>query len=144
MERSEFLKKMGVGAAFALTATCLGGCAVENVTPDVGPEATAGGGIDFTLDLNDAANANLSSNGGYVVVNNSVVVARANNGEYVAATRTCSHEPRKAMRLRNNEWYCGVHGARFGLDGRGLNGNGRNGLRIYNTQLNGTMLRVFA
>lgn len=143
MNRSDFLKRMGVGAAFALTATCLGGCAVENITPDAGPNATAGG-IDFTLDLNDTANANLNSNGGYVVVNNSVVVARTNAGEYVAATRTCSHEPIRAMRLRNNEWYCTAHGARFDLNGRGLNGNGRNGLRIYNTELDGNLLRVFA
>ena len=143
MERSDFLKKLGVGAAFALTATCLGGCAVENVTPDA-PGTTGAGGIDFTLDLNAAANANLGQNGGYVIVNNSVVVARDNNGNYVAATRTCSHEPRQAVRLRNNEWYCGVHGARFGLDGSGLNSSGRNGLRIYKTQLDGTSLRVYA
>lgn len=127
-----------MGAAFALTATCLGGCAAENVTPDVN------GTVDFTLDLTDAANANLSNNGGYVVVDNAVVVGRANDGGYVAATRTCSHEPRKEVRLRNDEWYCTAHGARFGLNGGGLNGNGRNGLKIYKTELNGNMLRVFS
>jgi nitrite reductase/ring-hydroxylating ferredoxin subunit len=141
MERSEFLKRIGLGAAFALTATCLGGCAVETIAPE-GPGA--GGTVDFTLDLTDANNANLASNGGYVIVNNSVVVGRANDGSYVAATRTCSHEPRKEVRLRNGEWYCTAHGARFGLNGQGLNGNGRNGLRIYNTALNGNILRVFA
>ncbi|GAB5525162.1 MAG: hypothetical protein Roseis2KO_30340 [Roseivirga sp.] len=141
MERSEFLKKMGIGAAFALTATCLGGCAVENVAPDT---PGANGTVDFTLDLTEASNANLANNGGYVIVNNSVVVGRANDGSYVAATRTCSHEPRKEMRLRNDEWYCTAHGARFSLNGGGLNSNGRNGLKVYNTELNGNMLRVFA
>ncbi|MBO3697188.1 Rieske 2Fe-2S domain-containing protein [Roseivirga sp. E12] len=141
MKRKDFLKKLGGGAAFALTATCLGGCAVENINPDQPGTSTA---IDFTLDLNAAVNSNLSNNGGYVIVNNQVVVARATTGEYVAATRTCSHDPRKEVILRNGEWYCTAHGARFRLDGAGLNGNGRNGLTIYNTELNGNMLRVFA
>lgn len=141
MNRKDFLMKLGGGAAFALTATCLGGCAVENINPDQ-PGNTAT--IDFTLDLNAAVNSNLSNNGGYVIVNNQVVVARTTGGEYVAATRTCSHDPRKEVIMRNGEWYCTAHGARFRLDGTGLNGNGRNGLTIYNTQLDGNMLRVFA
>ncbi|OEK00889.1 hypothetical protein BFP97_04910 [Roseivirga sp. 4D4] len=141
MNRKDFLKKLGGGAAFALTATCLGGCAVENINPDQPGNNAA---IDFTLDLNAAGNSNLSNNGGYVIVNNQVVVARTTGGEYVAATRTCSHDPRKEVILRNGEWYCTAHGARFRLDGAGLNGNGRNGLTIYNTQLDGNMLRVFA
>lgn len=138
MNRNDFLKKLGGGAAFALTAACLGSCAVENVAPEQAADA------NFTLDLNDAANAPLQSNGGFVVVNNQVVVARTNDGNYVAATRTCSHEPRKQMVLRNGEWYCTAHGARFNLSGTGLNNNGRNGLTVYNTELNGNMLRVFA
>jgi len=141
MNRKDFLMKLSGGAAFALTATCLGGCAVENINPDQ-PGNTAT--IDFTLDLNAAVNSNLSNNGGYVIVNNQVVVARTTGGEYVAATRTCSHDPRKEVIMRNGEWYCTAHGARFRLDGTGLNGNGRNGLTIYNTQLDGNMLRVFA
>ncbi|MFY0594636.1 Rieske (2Fe-2S) protein [Roseivirga sp.] len=142
MNRKDFLKRLGVGAAFALTATCLGGCAVENINPDT--PNTASGPIDFTLDLDSTANARLQNNGGYVVVNNQVVVAKTNTGEYVAATRTCSHDPRKEVILRNGEWYCTAHGARFRLDGAGLNGNGRKGLTIYNTSLTDNMLRVFA
>lgn len=141
MNRKEFLKRLGGGAAFALTATCLGGCAVENIAPDVPGASNA---VDFTLDLTQASNSNLMNNGGYVVVNNQVVVARTTNGEYVAATRTCSHEPRKQIILRNGEWYCTAHSARFSLNGNGLNRNGSRGLTIYNTELNGNMLRVFA
>lgn len=141
MNRKHFLKKLSGGAAFALTAACLGGCAVENIAPD---QQAASGPVDFTLDLNAAVNSNLSNNGGYVIVNNQVVVARTTAGEYVAATRTCSHDPRKEVILRNGEWYCTAHGARFRLDGGGLNGNGRNGLTIYNTQLTDNMLRIFA
>ncbi len=143
MNRNDFLKKVGAGAAFALTATCLGGCAVENIAPD-SPIAASNGAVDFTLDLSTSGNAALANNGGYVIVNNNVVVGKANDGTYVAATRTCSHDPRKQVRLRNNEWYCTAHGAKFGLDGRGKNSLGANGLTIYQTELTGNMLRVFA
>ena len=142
MNRNEFLKKMGVGAAFALTATCLGGCAVENIAPD--SQTNTNNAVDFTLDLNSASNAALANPGGYVIVNGSVVVGKANDGSFVAATRTCSHEPRKQVRLRNNQWYCSAHGAKFGLDGQGLNSLGGNGLKIYQTELNGNSLRVFS
>lgn len=139
MNRNDFLKKIGAGAAFTLTAPCLGGCAVENIAPDV-PAAA----VDFTLDLNSPNNVSLSNKGGYVVVNGNVVVGKAMDGSFVAATRKCSHEPRNEVVMRNNEWYCTAHGAKFSLGGRGLNGNGSNGLTIYNTELTGNILRVFS
>jgi nitrite reductase/ring-hydroxylating ferredoxin subunit len=139
MNRNDFLKKIGAGAAFALTASCLGGCAVENIGPDV-PAAP----VDFTLDLTSPSNASLANNGGYVIVNGKVVVGKANDGSYVAATRKCSHKPRNEVIMRNNEWYCTAHGAKFTLGGQGLNGNGSNGLTIYKTELIGNMLSVFS
>ena len=74
MNRNEFLKKLGGGAAFALTATCLGGCMGSGATPDTLA-------VDMTIDLTDPTYANLERNGGYVVVNNEVVVARTTSGE---------------------------------------------------------------
>lgn len=137
MKRNEFLKKLGGGAAFALTATCLGGCMGSEATP----EALT---VDFTIDLTSSTYANLQNNAGYVVVDNQYVVARTTAGEYVAATRTCSHEPRKQIRLRNGEWYCTEHGARFNLSGRGLNSEGGKGLQIFRTSLTNNQLRVFS
>ena len=136
MNRKEFLSKLGIGAAFALTTTCLGGCAKNN---DLQPL----GDVDFTIDLADTANSKLLDNGGYIIQNR-VVIAKNNDGEYVAATEQCSHEGTYAMILRNNEWYCTDHGARFDLNGTGLNKDGEKGLTIYKTSLNGTVLRVFS
>ena len=141
MNRNDFLKKLGAGAAFAHTSTCLGGCAVEKIGPDAPGVAL---GVDFTLDLSSPNNSVLANTGGYVIVNGSVVVGKANDGTYVAATRRCSHEPRNEVRLRNNQWYCTAHGAQFSLTGRGLNSNGSNGLTVYQTELNGDLLRVFS
>ena len=137
MNRKEFLSKLSVGAAFALTAGCLGACTKDNGS--IAPN----GLIDITLDLNTSTNSNLQINGGYII-NNRVVVAKDNAGNYIAATQRCSHEGRNEVVLRNNEWYCTAHGARFDLQGGGLNSDGSKGLTIYQTELNGTMLRVFS
>jgi len=93
------------------------------------------------MDLAEAAAISLKNNGGYLIKNN-IVVARNLAGNYVAATVVCSHEQRKDVIFRNNEFYCTAHGARFDLTGKGLNTDGRNGLKIYKTSLAGSILSV--
>ncbi len=135
MERREFLGKLGVGAAFALTATCLGSCTKDTVaTPK-----------DFTLNLDATENANLKNNGGYVI-SNGCVVAKTTAGVYVAATVVCSHQQQKEVIYDENanEFYCNAHGARFDLAGKGKNSNGSGGLTIYKTALTGSSLRVYS
>jgi cytochrome b6-f complex iron-sulfur subunit len=136
MERRKFLEQLGLGAAFALTATCLGGCAHTSVTP-ISP-------VDFTLDLTQPANAALKINGGYIVANGAVI-ARTLAGGYTAATVICSHEGQQRITYNNQgQWYCTAHGALYSATGVGLNNNGSGGLAIYSTQLTGTSLRVFS
>jgi cytochrome b6-f complex iron-sulfur subunit len=135
MDRKAFIAQLGLGAAFVLTAGCLGSCKKDTtaVTQNV----------DFNLDLTAPANAALANNGGYII-SNDVVVAKTNSGTYVAATVVCSHEGKKQIIFSNNEWSCTAHGARFNTAGSGLNGNGSGGLKIYNTSVSGNMLRVYS
>jgi cytochrome b6-f complex iron-sulfur subunit len=137
MERSAFLSKIGFGAMFALTATCLGACSKKVLTPS--------GPVDFTINLNDAANAALATTGGYVI-QNAVVIAKTAASTYAAATVICSHEGQQQITYKStgSQWYCTAHGATYDINGKGLNSNGSGGLTIYNTQLTGTMLRIFS
>lgn len=134
MERREFLSRIGVGAAFALTASCLGSCKKAEVTA-----------VDFTIDLTDAAYAALKNNGGYII-KDKVVVAKTTSGTYAAATQVCSHEgeARVYYDKSNNQWMCSAHGATFNLSGGGTNSNGSKGLTIYKTSLSGNSLRVYS
>ena len=97
------------------------------------------------MDLNDSNYSTLKNNGGYVIVN-SVVVAKAKNGAYVAVTQICSHQGNVNViyDASNDNFYCNSHGARFNTSGGGLNSEGSNGLKTYNTTLTGTSLRVFS
>ncbi len=136
MKRKEFIEKLGLGAAFVLTSTCLGSCSKDGTHRPTDP-------VDFTLSLNDPAISNLTLDGGYIL-HEGVVVARDMNGNYVAATVICSHEGLREIVFRDNEWFCTAHDARFELDGEGLNSNGSGGLTVYNTELVGTDLRVYS
>ncbi len=163
MERKEFLKSIGGGAALALTLGCFGGCLREELDPEEtatdgtstdtsstdtsqtssGSSSGTSSNVLFTVDLQASEASNLSSNGGYIIKNN-VVVARNSNGDYVAATVVCSHEYKKKVIFRNNEYYCTEHGARFSQTGEGLNRDASRGLKIYQTELNGNVLSILA
>jgi nitrite reductase/ring-hydroxylating ferredoxin subunit len=132
MERREFLEKLGIGAAFVITSACMQSCSKDSTSP-----------VDFTLNLDDVANANLKTNGGYVV-SNSTVVARTLAGDYVAVPLKCSHEGLNQVTYRKSSdtFFCTAHSAEFSLTGSGLNSNGKGGLALYKTTLTGTSLRV--
>jgi cytochrome b6-f complex iron-sulfur subunit len=139
MERRDFLEKLGIGAAFVLTSSCLGGCGKDDFAPT--------GTVDFTVDLALPANAALAANGGYIIDSaNKVVVARDTAGNYVAATQICSHEGKVQVIYNKtaNNYRCTAHDATFDLLGKGTNSNGSKGLTIYKTALTGTKLRVFS
>ena len=135
IKRNEFLKKLGFSGAALFALYTLDSCQNEsNVAPLTG---------DITVDLADASNAQLKTNGGYVI-KNGVVIARVNATTYIAATLTCSHEGKTQITFKNNEWYCTAHGARFDQTGKGLNTEGKKGLKIYQTTVLNSTLTVKA
>ncbi|MFD0796899.1 ubiquinol-cytochrome c reductase iron-sulfur subunit [Maribacter chungangensis] len=146
MERKDFLRTLGAGAAFAITFPCLGGCSKddENDGNIVDPPTN----VDFTIDLSASEAAKLSDNGGFIR-KNLVVIVRNLEGNFVAASQVCSHEQYDAVVFDSRNggtFFCDVHGSRFGQDGTPLNtipNSTPRALKVYNTELNGNLLRVF-
>lgn len=145
MERKEFLRSIGAGAAFALTFPCLQGCSKDEINGNIVEEPT---GVDFTIDLTSQEAQALVGNGGFIL-KNLVVVVKNLEGEYIAASQVCSHESYDQVRFVNQNggiFYCDVHGSRFDQDGTPLNqvdGTPAKPIKVYNTELNGSILRVF-
>jgi nitrite reductase/ring-hydroxylating ferredoxin subunit len=146
MERKEFLRSLGAGAAFAITFPCLGSCSKDNgIEGNIVAQPTD---IDFTIDLTSSEAAKLTNNGGFIL-KNLVVVVKNLEGEFVAATQICSHEQYDQVRFVNQDggiFYCDVHGSRFSQNGTPLNeipNSTSKALKIYNTSLEGSILRVF-
>ncbi len=146
MERKQFLRSLGAGAAFALLFPCTQGCSKDDEpNGDIKEVPT---GVDFTVDLTSPESAPLADNGGYILKND-VVVARNLQGELIAASQICSHQGYDQVRFIEQDggiFYCDVHGSRFEQDGAPLNqvdNNPAKALKVYRTELSGDVLRVF-
>lgn len=137
MDRKEFISKLGIGAAFVLTTPCIIGCSKDNLGE------TEKLDIDFTVDLNEFDS--LRSPGSFIITNN-IVVANNIDGQFIAATVTCSHENLNQIKYDKfaDNWECTAHGARYTQAGAGLNANGAGGLTTYNVTQDGDTLRVFS
>ncbi|MFT4534557.1 MAG: cytochrome b6-f complex iron-sulfur subunit [Saprospiraceae bacterium] len=137
MNRKEFMNKLGIGAAFVLTSTCLGSCTRDSADPIKD--------LDFVIDLTQDKFLELNNFGSYII-EGQVVIARSNTGEYLAATLICSHEQLSQITYSavDGGWLCTAHEARFSEDGEGLNANGSEGLQIFFTEVNGDLLRIFS
>lgn len=167
MTRYEFLKNMGFrGAALmALLTSCINeeDTYVDALT--LSASQTSGGstttppttssipanGVDpatiksylVKLDLTATTTKALQTVGGYMI-QSGVVIARVNASTVVAATQTCSHEPKKKVYYTQGVFYCSEHGARFSTAGKGLNSFGSKGLTIYKIATDGKTLVVYA
>ena len=96
----------------------------------------------LVLDLSSSTYANLKNRNAYVIASN-IVVALNKSGKLVAATVTCTHEPKKQVIFSNEEWYCTAHSARFSQAGVGLNSKGSKGLTVYKVATDGNKVLVY-
>ena len=142
ISRMEFLKTMGFKGASLLAIYC-GASAMSSCINEAGDPTNLPSGIDFTLDLSEAANVKLLTPGGYLIVNK-IVIARVSADAFAAVTQVCTHENKSKVIFRNDEFYCTEHGARYTQAGVGLNSEGKKGIKAYNTELSGNLLHVFA
>lgn len=136
MNRKEFLQRSFFGltvlAAAGGASACLNGCSSSTAPTDV----------DFTLDLNDSANAPLRSVGGSRNVNGVIVVC-ASNGSYIAVQSACTHEGATlSWQQTNKRFYCPEHGATFAQTGAVTGGPAKSSLTSYSVTVEGTILRV--
>ena len=141
MERKEFLRTLGAGAAFALVFPCTQSCTK-------GPEVEAQPipeGVDFTIDLSGPDGTALQNPGDFLL-RNFIVIARNLEGDFVAASQVCSHQQTEEVRFTTSQggiFQCSTHGSQFSQDGTPINTVTQNPLKIFRTSLNGDLLRIF-
>ena len=143
MDRKEFLAQLGLTSAAIFAGACLGGCSKDDNGGggSVPPPPT---GVDFTLNLNDAANAALGTAGGFIY-RSSIIVARTQANTYIAVSQACTHQGTSVVfEGANNRFFCSAHGSTFSTTGAVTTGPAGAPLTRYNTALSGTNLRVFS
>lgn len=139
INRAKFLKSIGMSGTAIFAATYCTGLLSSCVNEDSANPTPITTGT--TIDLSAAQYTKLNTKGNYVIINN-IVVAHTNEGKFVAVPLTCSHEQRKEVTYRTNEFYCTAHGARFDNAGVGLNNDGRKGLKLYTISQTGNVLTI--
>ena len=79
-------------------------------------------GINFTLNLADKANENLTVKGGYVVMNN-VIIAQTKSGNFVAVSVNCTFDKtRLVFKAAETQFYCPLDLSRFDTTGKVVSG----------------------
>lgn len=147
MKRKEFFTALGLSASTVMFAPFLVSCSKDNSVADPGTGGTTAG-LDFTLDLSVAANSALNTNGNSVI-NSGVIIARTSTGTFVAVASACTHQGSQIMFDNgNNRFNCSNteagHGSQFSINGAVIAGPAPKALKLYNTTLTGTKLRVYA
>lgn len=119
LDRHEFFRLVGTGIGTILLSRCMAGCSGDgNQSPAPDPSQK----VDFTLRLDDTANANLLVKGGYVISNN-VIVAQTKDGVYVAVSANCTHANTiLTFKQTDNQFYCPLHLSRFDTTGKVITG----------------------
>ncbi|OOQ56919.1 QcrA and Rieske domain-containing protein [Mucilaginibacter pedocola] len=141
MDRKEFLATMGFGATSLAVLSCLG-CGKGSSSTNGSTSAATN--VDFTLDLTASANATLTSNGGYLI-SHGVLVARTAAGAYIAVQESCMHENSPLVyQAASTRFFCNNHGATFTEKGVVTGGPTSRSLTVYNTNVSGTLLRVYS
>lgn len=155
MTRAEFLRSLGLSSTTLMAVYCMGGltaCSSEDPKPDPNNNnngnnngGNQSGKLDFTLNLNDAANSKLKDNGGHMYKDN-VIIARNNKGEFLALSKACTHQGIDVVfQAANDRFNCPSHGSNFSTTGAVLNGPATTALKQYKTTFNSTAntLRVY-
>lgn len=135
MERKEFLSLLGLSAS-SLVAICMG------CSKGQGESAAAPSGVDFTLDLSQPPNTSLKTPGNYIYANG-IIVAQTLNGQYIAVQQSCTHQNVSLNYIASShQFYCSGHGGTFSETGQVTSGPPPRNLAVYQTSLNGNLLRV--
>jgi cytochrome b6-f complex iron-sulfur subunit len=147
MTRAEFIRSLGLSSGALMAVYCLGGLtACSNEEPDpAAPDPTKG--LDLSLDLTSADYSKLQTNGEFAIVKGQpIIVARKNDGSFVAVSKDCTHQGAQLVyQAGNDRFNCPLHGSNFSTTGAVVNGPASGALKQYKTELNsaGTSLRVY-
>lgn len=137
MKRSDFLKTLGTGSLAVCAA-----CGMVSCSDDDAPAPASG--VDFTINIEDAAYSNLKTVGGSIIKDN-LIIARTGTNTFIALSKRCPHEGVTVTYDHpNSQIVCYAHNSFFTTSGSFIKGPANKGLSKYNTSFNSPNLRVFS
>ena len=165
MKRGDFLRSLGLSTSALMAFYCIGtltSCSKSEDNPSPGTTTgngtntgsgtgtvgfsgnaeSAKGKIDFTLDLTSSTYGGLKTAGGYVKVGD-VLVANTKSGQYIAVSKTCTHEGGGLdYRLATDDLLCNNHGGQFNTDGSVKLSPPTKALKVFTATLTNNSLKI--
>ncbi|GAB3891631.1 Rieske (2Fe-2S) protein [Larkinella knui] len=135
LDRRTFFSLVGTSIGAIVLSNCLSSCSApaDGVAP-----APTGGNTGLTLNLNDAANAKLKQNGGFMY-KNGMIIARTKDGSFIAVSQVCTHAGVTVeFDAAGNRIHCPGHGSNFKNDGSVINGPAGSPLKTFKTTFDPT------
>lgn len=137
MKRSDFLKTLGTGSLAVCAACGMLSCSEEEAPAPIN-------GLDITINIEDAANANLKTVGGSIIKDN-LIIARTGTDTFIALSKSCTHAGVTVNYDHpNTRIICNAHGSIFETNGSVTKGPADRPLARYKTSFNSPNLRVFS
>ncbi|GAB3918152.1 ubiquinol-cytochrome c reductase iron-sulfur subunit [Larkinella terrae] len=140
LDRRTFFSLVGTSIGAIVLSNCLSSCSApaEAVSPGPSTGGTTGGSTGLTLNLNDAANAKLKQNGGFLY-KNGMIIARTKDGSFIAVSQVCTHAGVTVeFDAAGNRIHCPGHGSNFKNDGSIINGPAGSPLKAFKTTFDST------
>jgi cytochrome b6-f complex iron-sulfur subunit len=140
IDRQDFFRLVGVSIGAIVLQQCLSGCNTGASDPQ--PVKTPS---DFSINVNNANFAALRNAGGFVRTNG-LIIARTNQGGFIAVSQACTHEGTPVNFVSsNNTFLCPNHGSVFSGAGEVQNGPATKPLTVYKTTFDASTgdVRVF-
>lgn len=129
MDRKQFLKSLGLGAAALVVVNEIQSCKKD------------GTNVDFSVDMSTPQFSALLTVGGSAV-SNQIIIANTSSG-YVAVSDVCTHAGCGVnFSSSANQFQCPCHGARFSTSGAVLNGPATSALKKYTVTQSGNTLHI--
>lgn len=141
MERKEFIKKFAVGGSILFVApTFLQSCSDGN--DEIINDPGNGDKKEIVVDLNQAANSNLKTVGGYVY-SGDLIIIRTTDSQYTVLSKICTHQGcTVTYNSSNNNLPCPCHGSLYNINGSVVNGPAPTSLKQYTVKVEGNLLKI--
>ncbi len=128
IDRQEFFRLVGVSIGAIVLQQCLSGCGTGGSDPE--PDNTP---KDFSININNANFTALRNAGGFVR-SNGIIIARTNQGGFIAVSQACTHEGTPVNFVSSNSTFlCPNHGSVFSSEGEVQTGPATKPLILYKT-----------
>ncbi|MFN8345505.1 MAG: Rieske 2Fe-2S domain-containing protein [Spirosomataceae bacterium] len=141
MDRQEFFRLVGVSIGAIVLQQCLSGCGTGTTDPQ--PDDST---KDFSININNTNFTALRNAGGFVR-SNGIIIARTQQGGFIAVSQACTHEGTAVNYVSsNNTFLCPNHGSVFTSEGEVQTGPATKPLTRYKTSFDASTgdVRVFS